>query len=72
MFQKFFLILIFCISCFSAAADVSYLDQTPPGDTPELFAPGIVSNGFNNPENGNSEIYWIDTGFIEELRPEGF
>ena len=48
MFQNFFLILVFCISCFSAVADVSYLDQTPPGDTPQLFAPGIVSNGFNN------------------------
>ena len=26
----------------------------------------------NNPENGNSDIYWIDAGIIEELRPEGF
>jgi hypothetical protein len=27
---------------------------------------------FNSPENGNSDIYWIDAGFIEKLRPEGF
>ena len=57
MFQKCFLILVFCIFFFSAAAvvaadngeaAVSYLDQIPPGDTAQLFAPGIVSNGFNN------------------------
>lgn len=152
MFQRFFLILVFCISCFSAVADASYLDQTPPGDTPQLFAPGIVCNGFHNrdmammpdgsefyfavnmrnfdlstifsihktddgwngphipafaredkhfffmstrlptdtgsdsetysldglkrvfnsPENGNPDIYWVDAGFIEKLRPEGF
>ena len=30
-------------------------------------------NGIHNgPENGNSDIYWIDAGIIEELRPEGF
>jgi len=27
---------------------------------------------FNQPENGNSDIYWIDAGFIEKLRPDGF
>ena len=26
----------------------------------------------NTPENGNSDIYWIDAGIIEQLRPEGF
>jgi len=26
----------------------------------------------NNPENGNSDIYWVDAGIIEQLRPEGF
>jgi len=26
----------------------------------------------NRPENGNSDIYWIDAGIIDELRPEGF
>lgn len=38
-----------------------YLGQTPPGDEPELFAPGIVSNGMRNRDiaitpDGN-EIY---------------
>lgn len=27
---------------------------------------------YNNPCNGNSDIYWVDAKFIEELRPEGF
>jgi len=27
---------------------------------------------FNRPENGNSDIYWIDAGFIDRLRPDGF
>jgi len=57
MFQKIQFIAVFCmIILFPAllmAADnkessVAYLGQTPPGDNPELFAPGIVSNGFNN------------------------
>ena len=26
----------------------------------------------NSPENGNADIYWIRTSFIEKLRPEGF
>lgn len=55
--QKLFPLLICSIICFSSSdlraveimfAGVSYLGQTPPGDTAELFAPGIVSNGFNN------------------------
>ena len=39
-----------------------YLGQTPPGMTPELFAPGIISHGFH--ENGiifsadGTEIYY--------------
>jgi len=57
MFQKSKLIIFFCISLCSAsqliAADNEaitglYLGQTPPGDEVRLFAPGIVSNGFNN------------------------
>lgn len=31
-----------------------------------------LSSIFNAPENGNSDIYWIDAGFIERLRPDGF
>jgi len=26
----------------------------------------------NTPGNGNADIYWVDAGFIEELRPDGF
>jgi len=26
----------------------------------------------NSPENGHSDIYWIDAGIIETLRPDGF
>jgi hypothetical protein len=31
-----------------------------------------LSAVFNRPENGNSDIYWIDAGFIDGLRPDGF
>lgn len=27
---------------------------------------------FQNPENGNPDIYWMKADFIEELRPQGF
>jgi hypothetical protein len=26
----------------------------------------------DKPENGHSDIYWIDAGIIEQLRPAGF
>lgn len=39
-----------------------YLGQAPPGDEPELFAPGIISDGFNNRDVAimpdGSEIYY--------------
>lgn len=31
-----------------------------------------LARTFSSPENGNSDIYWMDAGFIEKLRPEGF
>jgi hypothetical protein len=31
-----------------------------------------LSTVFNQPENGNTDIYWIHAGFVEALRPEGF
>ncbi len=31
-----------------------------------------LSAVFSQPENGNTDIYWIDAGFVEALRPEGF
>jgi hypothetical protein len=27
---------------------------------------------YHSPENGNADIYWMDAGFIEDLRPDGF
>jgi hypothetical protein len=57
MLRKFFPLLIGCITCLSSSdlkaidtmlTGVSYLGQATPGETAELFAPGIVSNGFNN------------------------
>lgn len=27
---------------------------------------------YNQPQNGNSDIYWMKTDFIQELKPEGF
>jgi tricorn protease-like protein len=30
----------------------------------------VLEQRHNQPRNGNSDIYWIDAGFIEELRPE--
>ncbi len=57
MFRKFILSLTCCMFMTPAAQlaandnvtpDGLYFGQTPPGDEPELFAPGIISNGFNN------------------------
>jgi Tol biopolymer transport system component len=57
MFKKLILLLISCMVLSPAATPVAseintasglYLGQTPPGDRPELFAPGIISNGFSN------------------------
>ena len=38
----------------------------------EAYSLEYLSSIHNNPENGNSDIYWIDAGIIAELRPEGF
>jgi hypothetical protein len=32
----------------------------------------ILRKLYDNPQNGNSDIYWIKTDFIENLRPDGF
>lgn len=71
MFQKTLFPVVFCMIVLSPvllnAADnkhssVSYLDQTPPGHVPELFAPGIISDGFNNRDMAmmpdGSEFYY--------------
>ena len=41
----------------------------PPG---QAYSMDELTRVFNMPENGNSDIYWIDAGFIEALRPDGF
>lgn len=47
-----FCILFFLTGCSDEAKKMNgpYLGQTPPGMTPEIFAPGIISHGFH--ENG--------------------
>ena len=63
-----FVLLTFLTSCtqqnnFSKLSG-PYLDQTPPGMTPELFAPEIISTGFR--ENCAT----FTAGGIETLKPE--
>lgn len=38
----------------------------------DVYSLENLSSIHNSPENGNSDIYWIDAGIIDELRPEGF
>ena len=44
-------------------------DENPDHDSYSLKG---LTRIFNSPENGNSDIYWMDAGFIEKLRPDGF
>jgi len=48
----------------------AYLGQTPPGDTPEIFAPDEKIKALNSSGNGNTDIYCVDAGIIETLKPE--
>jgi hypothetical protein len=32
---------------------------------------GLVQ-GYNQPQNGTADIFWVDAGFIDDLRPDGF
>lgn len=58
-----------------AAGPVAYLGQPPPGSTPEIFAPGIISRaGFHlhssltfSPDGG--EVYF--TEYVSEPEPQG-
>jgi hypothetical protein len=45
-------------------------DKDGSGNQP--YSMETLTQIYNSPENGNSDIYWIDAGIIEELRPEGF
>lgn len=44
----------------------------PDENKPEKLTYKILTTMYNNPQNGNSDIYWMTTNFIEELRPDGF
>ncbi len=50
------------LSISGAVSAGPYLDQSPPGDEPVLFAPGIVSDGLNNRDMAitpdGREVYW--------------
>jgi len=73
-----FLVLIVLFACSDPETPVSavdsgdlpsltgpYLGQEPPGQEPELFAPGLVSTGA--PGNGLQDIYWVSTEVIAEF-----
>ncbi|MBN1271822.1 MAG: hypothetical protein JXB26_06070 [Candidatus Aminicenantes bacterium] len=60
-----------------------YLGQKPPGKTPEVFAPGIVSTEEYGEQRcvfssdgrylfytDEGDIYWVSTKVIDELRQE--
>ncbi|MGA9575449.1 MAG: hypothetical protein WBS20_16025 [Lysobacterales bacterium] len=38
----------------------------------QVYSLQELTAAFDNPENGNSDIYWMDAGFIEKMRPDGF
>ncbi|MFC1724534.1 hypothetical protein ACFL4T_02825 [candidate division KSB1 bacterium] len=69
------IVLIFC-SCTKQSEFPElkgpYLGQTPPGDVPEIFAPGIISTGFNvqrctfSPD-GKECFYSIMVGWYETI-----
>jgi len=71
MFYQSFVLLVLCIILSAASPMIvadsgvpggPYLGQTPPGDEPILFAPNIISDGFNNRDMAmmpdGSEIYY--------------
>ena len=37
-----------------------------------LFSFGEMVDKFSRPWNGNADIFWIDAGFIDRLRPESW
>jgi hypothetical protein len=44
----------------------------PEEEKPEKLTYEILSRLYNQPQNGNSDIYWMKADFIRELKPEGF
>jgi len=52
-----------------------FMSQRQPATVDNVSQPWTVdelTEIFNQSENGNSDIYWIDAGFIDRLRPDGF
>jgi len=51
-----------------------YLGQGLPGETPELFAPGIINTDDQNHScatispNGNEDIYWVSAKIINQFK----
>ena len=45
------------------------VDENPESST---YSHKDLTRIHSSPENGNSDIYWMDARIIEELRPEGF
>jgi Tol biopolymer transport system component len=45
-------------------------DDNDAGNTGHSF--NSLTRVHNSPENGNSDIYWMDAGIIDDLRPVGF
>lgn len=37
-----------------------------------LFTFQELKNNYSQPRNGNADIFWVDPGFIDELRPDGW
>lgn len=44
-------------------------DALAPGGSVDAAAIGSLSS---EPDNGNSDVYWVDASFLDELRPAGF
>lgn len=42
------------------------------GSEPAELSYAALARWHDEPMNGNSDIWWVDAGFIEELRPAGF
>ena len=42
----------------------------PEESLPALLTADYLKDLHNGPHNGDVNIYWIDAGFIEDLRPE--
>ncbi len=49
---------------FFMSSRLAVMEDSPPNDYQ-----GLIDN-FHSPQNGNPDIYWINAGFIEDLRAE--